>query len=216
MTEQETGTITDAKAGGLAGFFKDLRDNISIGAMFANLTYSLTVLVLAMVAVFSSSSWPERMMNVVSACVGLGLGWVLGIVVSPSDESEQSEFSAYTKALSTFFTGYVAGALKDVKLHNVMDYLYQPHIALRVCLGAACFLATTSVVFLNRRAEVQNRNRRWYIAFEPRSAAPPDSTPLGLLTRGPFCNRDDVDREIKRLQETGNYKSVTLKPIAQL
>lgn len=198
------------------GFFKRLSDNVSVGAMLANGTYSLTLIVLAIVAVFSGSTWPERMLNVVSACLGLGLGWVLGIVVSPSDESEQSEFSAYTKALSTFFTGYVAGVLKDVKLHNIMAYLYQPHIALRVCLGAACFLATTAVVFLNRRAEVQNRNRRWYIAFEPRSATLPDSTSLGLLTRGPFCYKDDADREIERIKDTADYKSVTLKAIAQL
>jgi hypothetical protein len=137
-----------------------LRDSISPGAILANYNLTGVLVVVAGVGVCYGTDWPDRLKNVAAACVGLGLGWVLGIVVSPSDESEQSEFSAYSKALSTFFTGYVAGALKGVKLHDVLDYLYRPNIALRVCLAATCFLATMAVVFINRRAEVQERNRR--------------------------------------------------------
>ncbi len=200
----------------MTGFFKRLNESVSVGAMFANLNYTITLVLLFSVSIGYGATWSDRLMNVASACVGIGLGWVLGIVVSPSDESEQSEFSGYTKALSTFFTGYVAGVLKDVKLANIMLFLREPNVTFRVCIAIACFLATTAVVFLNRRAEIQNRNRRWFIRFEPRTASVPNATPLGLLTVGPYCYRDDAMREIERLSKMADYNSVTLTAIAQL
>ncbi len=200
----------------MSGFFKRLSENASIGAMFANVNYTIILVLLFLVAMGYGETLADKLMNVASACVGLGLGWILGIVVSPSDESEQSEFSAYTKALSTFFTGYVAGVLKDVKLHNIMLFLRETNVTFRVSIAAASFLATTAVVFLNRRAEVQNRNRRWFIHFEPPTANVPNATPLGLLDMGPYCSRDDAERQISRLSKLAQYSGVTLRPVAQL
>ena len=223
MTEPN-GEMTKPKVGPIDRFFGGSGDNITPGAVLANRNLGFVLAAVAFVAL-GYGTWPNRLMNVAAACVGLGLGWVLGIVVSPSDQTEESEFSTYTKALSTLFTGYVAGALKDVKLNNIMEYLYRPNIALRVCLAAACALATTAVVFINRRAEVQslnrrtegqNGNRRWYIRFDPPTANLPDATPLGLLAKGPYFCEEDAKREMDSLKKTEAYKDVTLTPIAQL
>src|SRR5271157_302511 len=139
MTEPN-GEMTKPKVGAIDRLIGGSGDNITAGAVFANRNLLIFLAVVLFVAV-GHGAWPDRLMNLAAACVGVGLGWVIGIVVSPSDQTEKSEFYTYTKAISTLFTGYVAGALKDVKLHNVMEYLYQPNIALRVCLAAACALA---------------------------------------------------------------------------
>jgi uncharacterized membrane protein YeiB len=199
----------------MADFWKRFTENTSSGAILANLNYIILLVLLFVAAVGYGDAWAIRLMNVVAACVGVGLGWVLGIIVSPSDESEQTEFSSYTKAISTLVTGYLAGALKDVKAQTIMDYLREPHIAFRVLMAAACLLATTAVVFINRRAENQGRNRRWYVRFDPASATVPNGTPLGLLAIGPYCSQSDADRQIKELQAKPEYKNVTLTTTTQ-
>ncbi len=200
----------------MAQFWKRFTEDTSSGAILANINYVVMLVLLFVAAVGYGDTWPIRLMNVVSACVGVGLGWVLGIMVSPSDESEQSEFSSYTKAISTLLTGYLAGALKDLKAQTVMSYLREPHIAFRVLIAAACLLATTAVVFINRRAENQGRNRRWYVRFDPASATVPNATPLGLLAIGPYCSQSDAQHQIEELQAKPEYKDVTLTAIAQL
>jgi hypothetical protein len=90
--------------------------------------------------------------SVASATFGLALGWVLGIIISPSSKDEATEFSLLTKAVSTFLTGYVLGYIKDLKLAQIQAFLDRPGIPFRLMAGAACGLAALAAVFVIRRA----------------------------------------------------------------
>ena len=84
--------------------------------------------------------------NVAAATFGLAMGWVVGIVISPSSTDEQSEFSLLTKAISTFLTGYVLAYFKDIKIDQVQHFLFdRPGVPFRLLVGTACFFSTIAV-----------------------------------------------------------------------
>src|SRR5690348_13446293 len=62
-------------------------------------------------------SWPDsdRIATSLSLLVlGAVSGWLFGVVVSPYDQDERSEFSSYAKYASTAFGGYIAGKADTV------------------------------------------------------------------------------------------------------
>jgi hypothetical protein len=62
----------------------------------------------------AASSQADGTINVL-LCIFSGLvGWVLGIVITPSSTREKSRFSEYGKALTAAAGGFFAGQLKDI------------------------------------------------------------------------------------------------------
>ncbi len=152
---------------------------------------------------------------VASATFGLALGWVLGIVISPSSKDEASEFSMLTKAISTFITGYVLGYLKDLKLENIQHFLAQPQVPFRLMIATACCFSTIAVVFISRRAEAMQANaaREWFISFAPPDPKHAQALRADVLARGPFCSREDTMAEINRIKTLPEFKDVTLTAV---
>ena len=153
--------------------------------------------------------------SVASATFGLALGWVLGIVISPSSKDEASEFSLLTKAVSTFLTGYVLGYIKDLKLPQIQAFLDRPGIPFRLMAGGACGLAALAAVFVIRRAEVMQTNaaREWFISFAPPDPKHAQALRADVLARGPFSSRDDAMAEIERIKILDEFKGVTLTAV---
>jgi hypothetical protein len=153
--------------------------------------------------------------SVASATFGLALGWVLGIIISPSSKDEASEFSLLTKAVSTFLTGYVLGYLKDLKLPQIQAFLERPGIPFRLLAGAACGLAALAAVFVIRRAEVMQTNaaREWFISFAPPDPKHAQALRADILARGPFSSREDAMAEIERIKSLDEFKGVTLTAV---
>ena len=153
--------------------------------------------------------------SVASATFGLALGWVLGIVISPSTKDEASEFSMVTKAISTFITGYALGYLKDLKLENIQHFLGQPQVPFRLMIATACCLSTIAVVFISRRAEAMKANatREWFISYAPADPKHAEALAGDVLARGPFCSREDAMAEIARIKSLDQYKNVTLTAV---
>jgi hypothetical protein len=52
-----------------------------------------------------------RRLNLLLAIAGGLIGWVVGILITPLSPGEQTQFSDYGKALSTFVTGYLVAKL---------------------------------------------------------------------------------------------------------
>jgi hypothetical protein len=96
-------------------------------------------------------SWPDsdRIATSLSLLVlGAVSGWLFGVVVSPYDRDERSEFSSYAKYASTAVGGYIAGKA-DTVLSQVasLDALG----TVRVTGTASAFIVTTIIVFAFRR-----------------------------------------------------------------
>jgi len=153
--------------------------------------------------------------SVAAATVGLALGWVLGIIISPSSKDEATEFSLLTKAVSTFLTGYVLGYVKDLKLADIRAFLERPNIPFRLMAGAACGMAALAAVFVIRRAEVMQANaaREWFISYAPPDPKHAQTLRGDILARGPFCSREDAMAEIERIRNLEEFKGVTLSAV---
>jgi len=54
-----------------------------------------------------SASW----INILLLIFGGLLGWICGILTTPLDATEQSQFSTYAAAISTFLSGFVVAKL---------------------------------------------------------------------------------------------------------
>jgi hypothetical protein len=150
--------------------------------------------------------------NVASATFGLTLGWVLGIVISPSSKDEASEFSTLTKAISTFFTGYILASLKGLDKNEVLKYLGDDDVRFRLLIGAACCLSSLAAVFVIRRAEVMAANaaREWFIRYTPADPKHAQALKGDFLARGPFTSRADALAEIALIKSLDEFKGMTL------
>jgi hypothetical protein len=153
--------------------------------------------------------------SVASATFGLGLGWVLGIVISPSSKDEASEFSLLTKAISTFLTGYVLAYLKDISRADIQSFLAKPEVPFRLFIGASCCLASLAAVFVIRRAEIMQANatREWFISFSPPDPKHAQALRADILARGPFTSREDAMAEIGRIKNLDEFKGVALTAV---
>lgn len=153
--------------------------------------------------------------NVAAATFGLALGWVLGIVISPSSKDEASEFSMLTKAVSTFLTGYVLGYLKDITVQQIQHFLGRPGVAFRLMIGTACCFSTLAVVFVSRRAETMRANaaRNWFISYTPTDPKHAQSLRSDLLACGPFETREDALAQIELIKNRDEFKALKLVPV---
>jgi hypothetical protein len=104
-----------------------------------------------LVAISIVVSWPDsdRIATSLSLLVlGAVSGWLFGVVVSPYNRDERSEFSTYAKYASTAFGGYLAGKADTVLSHvAALDALG----TVRASGTASAFIITTIIVFAFRR-----------------------------------------------------------------
>jgi hypothetical protein len=173
------------------------------------------LIVLAISAQYATNAI-EFAYNVAAATFGLAMGWVLGIVISPSSTDEQSEFSMLTKAISTFLTGYVLAYFKDIKIEQVQHFLFdRPGVPFRLLVGTACCFSTLAVVFVSRRAEIMKANatREWFISYTPPDPKLAQGLRADVLARGPFATRDEALAEIERIKVRDEFKGVTLTAV---
>ena len=173
------------------------------------------LIVLAASAQYSANA-QQFAFNVAAATLGLALGWVLGIIISPSTKDEQSEFSLLTKAVSTFLTGYVLGYVKDIKLDQVQHFIFdRPGVPFRLFIGTACCFSTLAVVFVSRRAEIMKANavKDWFIRYSPCDPRHAKGLPIDLLATGPFASKDDALAQIELIKGRDEFKGLTLSAV---
>jgi hypothetical protein len=184
-------------------------------AIAAGLMFGALFLIVLTISAQIATSNRDFAYCIASATFGVSLGWVLGVVISPSSTAEASEFSLLTKAVSTFLTGYVLGYLKDLTLADVETFLNRPGIPFRLMAGAACGLAAMATVFVIRRAETMQANaaREWFISYAPPDPKHAEGLRPDVLARGPFSSRDDAMAEIERIKNLDEFKAVTLSAV---
>ena len=129
---------------------KELFPNAKVGASFA----SAGVLGIALLAITVLMS-PDRRawaFNGGVLVLGVSAGWLMGIVASPYDASEQKQFFTFGKALSVFASGYLIGKV-DKLMERVLspDFLLSPVVAFHVMIFLSAFLIAFVATFVARR-----------------------------------------------------------------
>jgi hypothetical protein len=91
-------------------------------------------------------------LNLLIVVLGLALGWLLGILLSPYSGAEEKKFSEYAKAFGVFASGYLVA-----KVDKVIEALFQPDFILdsihgfRVMAFVAALIIGLVVTFIFRR-----------------------------------------------------------------
>lgn len=89
--------------------------------------------------------------NYLSGVLGISLGWIMGIFLSPYNPDEHSKFSDYAKALSTFVSGYLLSKVdRLLDPAQVPAIMSDPQVVYRTMFFLACFFLTLVAVFLVR------------------------------------------------------------------
>jgi len=79
---------------------------------------SLAIAVLCFVV---APNWQAGAVSLLLGIVGLLIGWIVGVALTPYSPEEKYQFSTYTKAIGVFATGYVAA-----KIDRIFEYLASP------------------------------------------------------------------------------------------
>ncbi|WP_421657339.1 hypothetical protein [Leptothermofonsia sp. ETS-13] len=68
---------------------------------------------------FSIGSIPQ--LNVLFLFCGGLLGWILGILITPTSDVERTKFSEFGKAIATFLTGFLVAKIERIFELAVQD-----------------------------------------------------------------------------------------------
>lgn len=91
-------------------------------------------------------------LNLAVLVFGASGGWIVGIVVSPYSTEEQSRFTALSKAVAAFGSGYLVG-----KIDELIEKLLDPSLALesvhgfRLLAGLSAFALAMVITFVYRQ-----------------------------------------------------------------
>jgi len=89
-------------------------------------------------------------LNWVICLLGAVIGWVIGLITSPSSQSEKEQFSGITKAISVFLSGYILSKL-DCVIPTMYDKITSDLFFIRIAFFLIAFFITVIIVFINRR-----------------------------------------------------------------
>jgi hypothetical protein len=93
----------------------------------------------------------DHWLNVVLLIFGGLLGWVTGILSTPLDKDEKSQFSAYAAAISTFLSGFVVAKVDKIYEREFMNNnLGNIELQQALIFGSA-FLLGMLFTFIGRR-----------------------------------------------------------------
>ena len=80
------------------------------------------------------------------------IGWLMGILLSPYDSREKSEFSEYSKAFAAFVSGYAVSKIDKV-IESILTpaFVLQPVSGFRVIGFLSMFILGLLVTFIYRK-----------------------------------------------------------------
>ncbi len=113
---------------------------------------SLLGIGLLIVALLIGESASQRYLNLALLILGATTGWLVGTVVSPYTQEEEAKFSAYTKAITVFASGYAVAKIdKAIEVVFAPDFLFQPLVGFRVIAFTSSCILSMLVTFIFRK-----------------------------------------------------------------
>jgi len=90
-------------------------------------------------------------LNILLLLFGALLGWVTGILATPLGSAEQSQFSTYAAAISTFISGFLVAKLDKLFELSVTKEALTEVLLGRALIFASAFLLGALFTFIGRR-----------------------------------------------------------------
>ena len=118
--------------------------------------------------------------NLLLVIVGMLMGWVIGIAITPYSSEEIDMFSSYMRAISTFVGGYVLAKADDLIKGVFTQSFFTFEHTVGVLLTISAFLEGLLIAFVYRRYIVQEEEeekRKRKEAAKERSPGQPNQPP---------------------------------------
>lgn len=91
-------------------------------------------------------------LNIATLILGIAIGWLIGVLISPYNTDEQTQFLTYTRAISVFVSGYlIAKVDKVVERMLSPDYLFNTITAFRGMSLITAIVVAMLVTFVFRQ-----------------------------------------------------------------
>jgi len=115
------------------------------------LTAGLLLVVLVILSFFIKKEDEDKWINLAIIVLGLSIGWLFGMYISPYGEGEKQRFVEYATAVSAFVSGYLVAKLDGLitKLLSPEQVL-QPVAGFRVIAGFSTFILSMLVTYVVR------------------------------------------------------------------
>ena len=137
--------------------------------------FAATFIAIVLSAVISTScfvvgpDWRAGMVSLLIAFLGMVIGWIVGVAITPYSDSEKRQFSIYSKAVGVFASGYVLA-----KLDRMIEYIFTPDNifslgaddGFRVLVFSVSALIALITVFTHRQYVEQDKLSRGRVQVE--------------------------------------------------
>jgi hypothetical protein len=93
----------------------------------------------------------DRWINLATVVLGISLGWLFGMYVSPYGKGEEQRFGEYATAVSAFVSGYLISKIDGLitKLLSP-EQILRPVAGFRLIAGVSTFIVTMLVTYVVR------------------------------------------------------------------
>ena len=116
---------------------------------FIGLALGIALLVFAYLAGPQQHVYPIT--YIICICGSL-LGWLIAIISTPYDKTDEDKIGKFTKFIGTFLSGYILSKFDKV-IEKVIDpaQILSSLIGIRIILFVCCFTLTFIIVFVYRQ-----------------------------------------------------------------
>jgi hypothetical protein len=120
-----------------------------VGTGLSGLVFGVALIIFAYLIGPQSDVYPITYIICISGSL---LGWLIAIISTPYDKTDEDKIGKFTKLVGTFLTGYLLSKFDKV-LEKIIDptQILSSLIGLRILLFICCFVVTFIIVFVYRQ-----------------------------------------------------------------
>jgi len=110
---------------------------------------ALCLLALLALSILIRANVQDAYLNLALLVLAWVIGWILGTLAAPYTKKEETQFTAYAKAVSVFVSGYLVG-----KLDRLATDIFSPEILMKpiAAFRLVAFVATVLLAALVTRS----------------------------------------------------------------
>lgn len=105
------------------------------------LTAGAILVTLIVLSFFVKEKEDDKWLNLATIVLGLSVGWIFGMYISPYGKGEELKFTEYATAVSAFVSGYLVA-----KIDGLITKILSPEIILRPVSGFRLIASLSALV----------------------------------------------------------------------